>query len=287
MNEQNWPPSWAIPQTNVPASLGLSIGDIVNIDASEFATAYNAADPYPHIVIDNIFPPEVLRTVVREIGTIEVDAEKQRYASVKKHRISDIWRMPPATRRLIEDLNSAPFVSLLEQITGIKGLLPDPHLEGGGVHQIGPGGYLKVHTDFNWHRRLQAHRRINLLLYLNEGWQEEWGGHLELWSEGMEACRARIAPLFNRMAIFSTTDASYHGHPDRLACPEDVRRNSIALYYYSTDRPSGETKFGRSEMTNYRERPGEEFESGKLMHAFEQARVRLPLLRKLVDNLRR
>jgi hypothetical protein len=105
-------------------------------------------------------------------------------------------------------------------------------------------------------------------------------GHLQLWDEKMERCGAKIAPLFNRMVVFSTTDKSYHGHPDELLCPANVRRNSLALYYYTAERPENEVDFGKSVLTNYRERPDEKFKGGKLKHRIHQALIRLPVLRK-------
>lgn len=258
--------------------------DFLKLDMAALGAAYRTADPYPHFVVDGAFPRDVLDAVLREIAASEVDAEKNLYGSFRKHRTSDINKMGPATRRLIEELVSAPFLTFLEQVTGIDALLPDPYLEGGGVHQIGAGGFLKVHTDFNWHKRLKVHRRLNLLLYLNEGWQDDWNGQLELWNKDVSECRARISPLFNRMVVFSTTDDSYHGHPDPLSCPDNVTRNSIALYYY-TSEASGTGKFEKSDMTNYRERPAEQFEGGKLKHIFHQAQIRSPLLRRLLGKL--
>jgi hypothetical protein len=250
-------------------------------DGTELAGRYTGADPFPHIVLDGRFPEPLLHAVLAEIGSATVSAEGDFYGSFNKRRISDVLKMAPSTRRLIEDLNSAPFLTFMEELTGISGLVPDPYLEGGGIHQIGPGGFLKVHTDFNWHRKLGLHRRVNLLLYLNEHWQDAWNGHLELWDEQVANCRARIAPTFNRMVAFSTTDRSYHGHPDPLVCPEGMTRNSIAMYYYSATRPEEEVRFGHSEMTNYRARPSEKLE-GVGKHAVHQLQIQHPRLRKLL-----
>ncbi|MCB9285156.1 MAG: 2OG-Fe(II) oxygenase [Lewinellaceae bacterium] len=138
-------------------------------------------------------------------------------------------------------LNSQPFLEFLQNLTGIKEtLIPDPYFEGGGYHQIKPGGFLKVHVDFHKHKMMDLDRRVNVLVYLNEDWKEEYGGHFELWERDMSQCVTRIAPLFNRMAIFSTTDYSWHGHPDPLACPPDRSRRSLALYYYTNGRPASD-----------------------------------------------
>src|SRR5690606_7403831 len=144
--------------------------------------------------------------------------------------------------RTLHELNSGPFLAFLQALTGIDGLLPDPHLLGGGVHLVGPGGHLGVHADFNWHAGLRAHRRINLLLYLNRDWPAEWGGDLELWSTDAARCERVIAPLFNRAVIFDPRRDTFHGQPAPLACPEGHWRRSIAMYYYSAGRPAAETR---------------------------------------------
>lgn len=260
--------------------------DIAAFDAAALAPVYAAGDPFPHIVIDDVLSPAVLRAVIAEVSASEVDEERHTNTTFNKRRTSDVASLGPATRRLIDDLNSAPFLAFLEKLTGIEALIPDPHLEGGGVHQIGPGGFLKVHTDFNWHRRLKLHRRINVLLYLNENWDEGWGGHLELWDKNMARRGARIAPIFNRMVVFSTTDESYHGHPDPMTSPEGVTRNSIALYYYTSERPKSEMRFGESVMTNYRARPDEAFQGNRLKYLLNQAEIRSPLLRRIIRRFR-
>jgi hypothetical protein len=117
---------------------------------------------------------------------------------------------------------------------------------------------LKVHADFNRHTRLQLDRRLNLLCYLNRDWREEYGGHLELWDREMKACVKRILPVFNRCVVFSTTDFSYHGHPDPLNCPKGWSRKSLALYYYTNGRPLDERSGQHS--TLFQLRPGETVE---------------------------
>ena len=109
-------------------------------------------------------------------------------------------------------------------------------LEGGGLHQIEPGGYLKIHADFiRHHRDSSLLRKVNLILFLNDAWDQNWGGELELWNKSMEVCVAKYPPLFNHAVIFSTSETTWHGHPHPLNCPPGERRKSIALYYYTKD----------------------------------------------------
>jgi hypothetical protein len=139
--------------------------------------------------------------------------------------------------QIIANLNSGGVLRWLEKVTGIDGLIHDPWIAGGGMHMTKPGGYLKIHADFNWNPELKAHRRVNLLLYLNSGWQSEWGGELELWSPDMKRCVRRVAPTLGTMVVFNTSDTSFHGHPRPLACPADRSRKSIAVYYYTAKAP--------------------------------------------------
>jgi len=202
---------------------------------------YIEGHPFPHIYLDNVFPEEALNKVLEEFPG-ENNAHWQRFHNAQELKLAlkDESNYGAFTRHFINSLNSRPFLKFLEALTGIDALIPDPYLEGGGLHQIVRGGLLKIHADFNKHPITNLDRRLNVLIYLNKDWEEAYGGHFELWDRNMEKAEVKILPLFNRMAIFSTTSDSYHGHPDPLNCPEDRTRKSIALYYYTNGRPQEE-----------------------------------------------
>jgi hypothetical protein len=205
--------------------------------------AYMQADPFPNAWFDDFFEPGFLRKVIAEFPDLQArkDAIFYNNPNENKHASKGEHAFGPNTLQLVHFLNSQPFLEFLQELTGIKEtLIPDPYFEGGGFHQIKPGGYLKVHVDFHKHRAMNLDRRLNVLVYLNEDWDESYGGHFELWERDMSQCAVRIAPLFNRMALFSTTGYSWHGHPDPLTCPPDRSRRSLALYYYSNGRPESE-----------------------------------------------
>ena len=144
-------------------------------------------------------------------------------------------------------------------MTGIQDLISDPYFRGGGLHNISRGGKLGVHIDFNKHQKYNLDRRLNLLLYLNKDWEEEFGGHIELWDSGMKQCIKKILPIFNRMVIFNTTETSFHGHPEPLNCPADRSRKSLALYYYTIGQHGDDASPTHS--TLFRTRPGKKLES--------------------------
>jgi Rps23 Pro-64 3,4-dihydroxylase Tpa1-like proline 4-hydroxylase len=213
--------------------------------------------PFPHVVIDNLFDPTILDAVVAEFPKPQDRTDwirAKRDTSVKLAMPHD-WKLGTTTRLFLNQLNCSAFVQFLERLTGIEGLIPDPHFEGGGLHQIERGGYLKVHADFNMHERLRLDRRLNAIVYLNRGWQEEWGGHLELWDRSMSIAVQKIAPEFNRLVVFATIDWGFHGHPDPLQTPEGVTRRSLATYYYSSGRPADELAAAHDSL--YQRRPGE------------------------------
>jgi hypothetical protein len=218
--------------------------------------AYRSAHPFPHVVIDDLLPAGVLMDVLEEFPT-PGQGEWHAFDSPLERKLAtkDDSTMGDATRRLLAELNSAAFIDFLARLTGIDGLVPDPHFVGGGLHQIERGGHLKVHADFNRHPRTDLERRLNVIVYLNRDWKPEYGGALELWSQDMRACEQKILPLFNRCVVFSTTDTSFHGHPEPLNCPEGETRKSLALYYYS--RPHSGDDSGPEHNTLFRARPGE------------------------------
>jgi hypothetical protein len=153
-------------------------------------------------------------------------------------------------------LQSSPFVSFLEQLTGVAGLVGDPHCHHGGLHQTATGGFLKVHADQLLQPALGLQRRVNVIVFLNRGWLPEWGADLELWDAAMTRCCRRIEPVFNRVVVFDAV-GSNHGHPDPATSPPGVFRRSVALYYYvSPADPSASSEAGVPKAV-VRARPGE------------------------------
>ena len=214
------------------------------------AERYAGADPFPHIVMDNFIESSVLRQVVAEFPTPRKgrfdDAQSQlktgyNLSTVRSAYIND----------LLTALNSAAFLGFLEQLTGIKGLISDSRFVGGGLHETRRGGHLSIHADFNIHPHTKLQRRLNLILFLNEGWDPEWGGALELWDKQMSERRVAAMPELGRAVIFNTDSNSFHGHPEPLNTPEHLTRRSIALYYY-TAPPA----FVLPRTTVFRARPG-------------------------------
>lgn len=201
------------------------------------APTYAVAQPFPHAVFHGLFDDEILRACATEyVATTEM--ERQMISAAELKSAESRWeRFGPTVHRVISELNSGFACEALEDLTGEAMLVSDPYLVGGGQHQIGRGGFLGVHTDFNVNERTGLFRRLNLLLYLNEGWDPRWEGSLELWDRDMTGPVTTVSPMLNTCVVFTTDNSSFHGHPKRLACPPGVTRKSIALYYYTVRRP--------------------------------------------------
>ncbi len=224
----------------------------------EMAAEYQAAYPYPHAVIDNFLLPEAAHSAMEAFPAVK-DQGWIHYVHVneKKHGLNKMDSIPSYLQEVIRTLNSDAFVSILSELTGIKNLKADDTLEGGGLHQSQRGGYLNIHADFTVHpHRRNWRRRVNVLVYLNEGWEEDYRGELELWTRDMKSCARKVLPVFNRCVIFNTDDDSYHGLPDPIQCPEDMTRKSIALYYFTEEENTPKKR-----ATNYRARPGDGIKS--------------------------
>jgi len=206
---------------------------------------YASADPFPHILIEDFISPTVVTALLegfpapdaginwRRIEAAGKDGSQVQY---NKQGMPHLFSIPAVARQLIWELNSSTFIRILETLTGIENLIPDPALRGGGLHQVLPGGVLGVHADFTRHAKYNLDRRVNLLVYLNRDWRDDYEGHLELWDRSVSRCVRRIRPLAGRCVIFNTDADSFHGHPRPLACPQGITRKSIAIYYYTLGR---------------------------------------------------
>lgn len=221
--------------------LGQTLSDLVPTEAllehaAEYSARYQAAKPFPHIVLEGLWRPDVLEAVNSEFPPVE-DRDWHHWESENelKDTSKGISGLGPFSQLLFQQLNSEPFIQALEAITHLKNLVPDPTFYGAGLHEAFRDGWLAVHSDYINHRELPLARCVNLLVYLNHDWQADWHGDLELWEDGAAAPTVSIPPLFNQTVIFNTTTNALHGFTNPLRCPADRSRRLISVYYWSTD----------------------------------------------------
>lgn len=204
---------------------------------------FQTAAPFPHIVIDGFLPNEVAALALKgfppitsTVWRMASNAHTKRKAVISYGELhcKELYFTPEAMA-VFRFLMGAPMLRFLEALTGIYGLVPDPHFVEGGYHCIGPGGYLNIHADFSHHMHTLLERRLNLLLYLNADWEPGYGGELGLYDLDLKRV-VTVEPRMNKAVIFATSDISYHGHPEPMTSPPEFLRKSIALYYYSMPR---------------------------------------------------
>jgi len=254
----------------------------------ELRHKYQTADPFPSICIDNFLAPDFLAEVMSAYPSYDQAKSNGREFSglneYKKIQLTQPEKFPEPLQRLSGLLASEEFISAMETLTGIDNLVWDPSFTGGGMHLTNSSGLLDVHVDFNYEKKLDLYRRINILIYLNEEWHEEWGGNVELWDKDVKKLGQSFQPIANRCVIFTTSDFSYHGVTD-VNTPDGISRNSFAAYYYSKDAGdnAGEM-YGGHHTTIFKARPTE-LKKKYLSMPMHQLKQNIKSVKSAIKNL--
>jgi len=227
-------------------------------ETNEHAARFARATPFRHVVIADFLAPEFANRLLAEFPAFAPARALNEHGEIGNKAVHESVRaLGPAYAALDDMVQDRDFLGLVSRITGIPDLLYDPLYIGGGTHENRDGQALDAHVDFNRHPVTHAHRRLNLIVYLNHGWEDDWGGVLELHRDprAPDDEVVRVSPQFNRAVIFETTESSWHGFsPIRLPGERrDVSRKSVALYFYSARRPEDECAATHS--TVYVDRP--------------------------------
>ncbi|MGG5903453.1 2OG-Fe(II) oxygenase [Sphingobacterium daejeonense] len=255
--------------------------------AKEHKTKYKNANPFPSIYFENFFNPDFLSSVVDEFPDLSKgnnivynDPLQKKLAGNGEELFGD------KTKLLMHFLNSEPFLNFVKELTGIdETLFGDPYFSGAGLHETKKGGLLKVHADFNKHPINGLDRRVNIIVYLNKDWKDEYGGHFELWDEEMIGCVDKFAPNFNSIAMFSTTSKSYHGLPNPLTCPDGMSRKSLALYYYSYGRPESEAIAFKEGHNSIFVKRKDSNEDASAWNAYDESKKKKPILKRIYNKI--
>lgn len=203
-------------------------------------TAFFKADPFPHIVIDGLFETQFLREVRAEFDSGLAAARMIANQREQTVRSTDPATFGPQTLRYFDAMHRHAMVDFLQDITGISPLLVDPTLLNGGLHECRDGGRFDIHLDFNRHRHTMLDNALVALTYLNEGWQDDWGGGLELYCSKRRQVVRTVAPVMARTIIFAHGPNSFHGHTQPVNTGGRMVRRSLATYFYTRRTGAGD-----------------------------------------------
>ena len=261
--------------------------DLLNpIDLPKLKEAIKNASPFPYFCLDNFLVENFANEILDSFPSFQ-DAQKmgREFQSVNEKRkiqITDSAKFPPAIAKLNQLLAAPEFLGLMSELMGIPKLLADPEMAGGGIHETNSGGHLDVHIDFNLHGKNQWHRRLNILIYFNKDWKEEYGGYFDIWDKEVKKCYGAFAPIFNRVVVFETSEISFHGVRP-LTCPPDIMRKSFAAYYYTKEAPAHWD--GKHHSTVFKPRP-DEWVKGVMMSGESAMRTSYQLLRRTKKRMK-
>jgi hypothetical protein len=228
-----------------------------NTQVESIKNSYLKRKPYPFAYFDGLFNNQILNEINQEIdlSDFKKDTRSINDEEIKtRSDFKDNESLPPTIRKVFEIFNGGCFLSIVSNLTGINGLISDPYYDGGGVNIIKNQGTLAVHVDGTTQHRMQVCRRINVILFLNEDWNEDWNGYHEQWEYSNKNlspfdknqkwhCVRKILPKKNRLLLFTTNDHSWHGHAGTLNLPEGIQRRSLIAYYYTSSRPDSDLVF--------------------------------------------
>ena len=200
-------------------------------DLARLVQEFRSSSVVKHVVIDGFLTDDAADRLLADFPQLSAMPKSRDYMFSDKRELSTLDRHTETAQALHHAIVSDAFVQFLGRLVDDTVFI-DPEYTGGGFHAGAAGSFLDLHTDFNIH---PAHpdwlRRLNILVYLNPGWEPGWGGELRL-TDDPQVEGTTVAPLFNRCVIMESTSTSFHGY-GRLAFPEGQARRSIAAYAYS------------------------------------------------------
>ena len=207
---------------------------------------FQDAKPFKHLCIDSFLEPDAAEAALCDFPAFKSEYAKNEFGRVGGKAVRmDLASVSAFYARLYAYLGCLEFLDIMSRLTGIADLQHDPKMYGGGTHENLHGQELDPHVDFNIDGPSGMHRRLNLLVYLNKGWREEWGGSIELHSNPRWPDENRVkafVPIFNRAVVFETNEYSWHGFPviDLPPAHRHESRKCLSIYLYTRERPEAE-----------------------------------------------
>jgi hypothetical protein len=242
----------------------------------ELRKQFESAEPCKHIALDNFLLDTVANTLYENFPKLETLNVKRKSINENKSEEYHFEKFHSQFSEMRDFLNTPEMYEWISKVTGIEGLRSSDDSLGSGVHQGGQGSFVDVHVDINMNPKAQLHRRINLLIYLNKNWKDEYGGALEFWDKDVKNCVSSVLPNFNRAAIMVTDETSYHGY-SKINIPEGESRKSFYCYYYT---PAGKDFVYRD--SRFKSRPDESITKTAITEVKETLKINIKKFLKAI-----
>lgn len=198
--------------------------------------------------LDDLLPEEITNQIHQVFPKPEQMVLK-RSIREDKYVAAQMNLYNPLLEEIIFAFQDERIVEKVGEICGIDNPIPDENLYAGGISMMGNGQFLNPHLDNSHDKDRNLWRVLNLLFYVTPNWEEEYGGNLELWPDGMNNKQITIHSKFNRLAVMETHNDSLHSVSPVVF---EGYRCCVSNYYFS-DKPM--RKEDTFHVTSFRGRP--------------------------------
>ncbi|WP_417351921.1 2OG-Fe(II) oxygenase [Flavobacterium alkalisoli] len=215
----------------------------------ELTEQYNkTAAGIGHFYLDNLLPEELALEIYKAFPKSEEMVLKKSIRE-DKYVAAQMDKYNPVLEEIIYAFQDSKIVKLVSEICGLKDILPDDNLYAGGISMMGHKQFLNPHLDNSHDKDRALWRVLNLLYYVTPDWEEQYGGNLELWPNGLKARQITVHSKFNRLAVMAT-----HSHSLHSVSPVnyDGFRCCVSNYYFSGEPLKQTDSF---HVTSFRGRP--------------------------------
>ena len=213
-------------------------------------TYQNSSSSIGYFFIDDLLPEAIAKSIYDAFPKPEETILK-RSIREHKHVAAQMNEYNPLLEEAIFAFQDKSIVNFFKEVCNVNSLFPDENLYAGGVSMMAKDNFLNPHLD-NSHDKDRNHWRVfNLLYYVTPNWEENYGGNLEIWPEGVSGKPLTITSKFNRLAVMATHNKSWHSvskvEVDKVRC-------CVSNYYFSEKPLSQSDSF---HVTSFRGRPEE------------------------------
>lgn len=205
-------------------------------------------DKIGYFYIDNLLPEELALSIQKIFPKPDEMVLKK---SIRENKFvaAQMNKHNPLLEELIFAFQDKRIVDLIAEICQIEEAIPDDKLYAGGISMMGHKQFLNPHLDNSHDKDRELWRILNLLYYVTPDWNQEYGGNLELWPDGLENPQITIHSKFNRLAVMATHNKSLHSVSPVIF---EGFRCCVSNYYFSKKPLESSDTF---HVTSFRGRP--------------------------------